>query len=226
MTRKLFYFVRHGESLLNAAGIRQGSDGSLSESGKMQAKVTGERLAHHPIQIILASPYIRTRETADIINKCFSKSRTIEFSDLLKERRNPSEIVGQSMNDPAVKRIVDTIDKSYHTDEYRFSDEENFQDLKMRAKDLLDWLSERPEEFLLVVTHGIFLRMVIAYIIYGEQLNSVTYNTLGFLNTSNNAAVTVCEYKKGWFGPPKDQRWKLIAWDDYSKNESPQSRGI
>ena len=226
MTRKLFYFVRHGESLLNAAGIRQGSEGSLSPSGKEQAKVTGERLSQHPIQVILASPYIRTRETADIINGCFKKPRVIEYNDLLKERRNPSEIVGQSVEDVNVKRIVDTIDKTFHTDEYRYSDEENFQDLKGRARDLLDYLSTRPEKFILVVTHGIFLRMVIAYIIYGDQLNSATYNTLGFLNTSNNTAVTVCEYKRGWFGPPAHERWKLIAWDDYSKKAGPQSKGI
>ncbi len=160
MTRKLFYFVRHGESLLNAAGIRQGSDGSLSEKGKLQAEATGKRLYNYPFQIILASPFTRTRETAVIINTCFKKPKRIEYSDLLKERKNPSEIIGKSMSDPEVMSIVDHIDKSYHSDDFRYSDEENFLDLKFRAKETLAYLATRREKVVLVVTHGIFLRLI------------------------------------------------------------------
>jgi probable phosphoglycerate mutase len=225
MARKLFYFVRHGESLLNAASIRQGSEGSLSEKGQEQALDTGKRLTSHKIDIILASPYIRTKETANIINSQLKEQKKIEYIDLLHERRNPSEIIGKPMSDPEVKKIVETIDKTYHSDDYRYSDEENFKDLKDRARTLLEYLSGRPENDVLVVTHGIFLRMVVAYIEYGERLNAATYNTLSFFNASNNAAVTICEYKKGWFGPAKDKRWKVLAWDDYSR-ESVKSMGI
>lgn len=225
MSRKLFYFVRHGESLLNAAAIRQGSEGSLSDKGKEQAVATGKRLANHKIDIILVSPYVRTKETAALINQQLSEPKTIEYVDLLHERRNPSEIIGKPMSDPNILRIVETIDKTFHSDDYRFSDEENFQDLKDRARNLLDYLAARPEKNILVVTHGIFLRMVVAYIEYGERLNAATYNTLSYFNASNNAAITACEYHKGIFGPPKEKRWKVLAWDDYSR-DSGKSRGI
>jgi broad specificity phosphatase PhoE len=226
MTRKLFYFVRHGESLLNAAGIRQGAEGSLSEKGKEQAAATGRRLASHNFDSILASPYVRTRETADIINHNLKQTKQIEYVDLLHERRNPSAIIGKSTADPEVNKIIEMMDKAYHTDDFRIADEENFLDLKARAKELLEYLSKRKEKELLVVTHGIFLRMIAAYIIYGDTLNAPSYNTLSFFNASNNAAVTVCEYKKGLFGPPPDERWKLIAWDDYSRVGAPQTKGI
>lgn len=225
MSRKTFYFVRHGESLLNAQGIRQGSEGSLSEIGKAQAVTTGQRLARHKIDIILASPYLRTKETAAIINEQLKKKKQIEYVDLLHERRNPSEIIGKSIDDPNVKHIIDIIDKSYHDNNYRYSDEENFQDLKDRARSLLEFLAARPEKNILVVTHGIFLRMVAAYIEYGDTLNAATYNTLSFWNASNNAAITVCQYQKGLFGPPKNKRWKVLAWDDYSR-EGEKSKGI
>lgn len=225
MARKIFYFVRHGESLLNAAGIRQGSEGSLSDKGKEQAVETGKRLANHVIDVILVSPYVRTKETAGIINEQIPGGKHIEYVDLLHERRNPSEIIGKSISDPEVKRIIDTIDKAYHSDDFRNSDEENFQDLKDRARALLDYLAARPEQNILVVTHGIFLRMVVAYIEYGERLNAATYNTLSIVNASNNAAITVCEYRKGWFGPPKEERWKVLAWDDYSR-DAEKTRGI
>ncbi|MES3005760.1 MAG: histidine phosphatase family protein [Patescibacteria group bacterium] len=218
MTRKVFYFVRHGESLLNAASIRQGSEGSLSDKGQAQAADTGKRLAHHKLDVILVSPYVRTKETAAIINEQFPTPKKVEYLDLLHERRNPSEIIGKSMTDPEVKRIVDTIDKSFHDDAYRYSDEENFDDLKNRARTLLEYLASRREKNILVVTHGIFLRMVVAYIEFGEQLNSATYNTLSFFNASNNAAITICQYKRGIFGPSKDKRWEILAWDDYTRD--------
>lgn len=226
MTRKLFYFIRHGESILNAQRIRQSSEGSLSEKGKIQAEATGIRLAHHPFKVILSSPYVRTKETAEIVKKCHARPLPIEYSDLLKERRNPSEIIGKSIDDPKVRQIVDTIDKSYHYDDFRYSDEENFLDLKRRARMLLEYLSNRKENYALIVTHGIFLRMIVAYIMFGEKLTASNYNVLSFLNESNNAAITVCEYKKGWFGPPPDQRWNVIAWDDYSRGPTPKTRGI
>ncbi len=226
MRRKLFYFVRHGERILNAEGIRQGSKGSLSEKGKAQAEATGKRLAHHHFQVILASTYTRTKETTDIINTCLDKPRKIEYLDLLAERRNPSEIIGKSIKDPEVQKIVDIIDKSYHRDDFRYSDEENFQDLKDRARRLLEYLSKRREKHVLVVTHGIFLRMVAAYILYGESLTASDYNLLSFLNTYNNAAITICEYKKPWFGKPLERPWELIAWDDYMREKGIQSKGI
>ncbi len=222
--RKLFYFVRHGESENNAKGLRQGPDGKLSEKGREQAKQTGERLEHHPIEIILASPYERTKETAEIISHYVKKP--IEYNALLAERRNPKEIIGKSITDPEVIRIVEIMDKTSHDDNFRFSDEENFADLKARAKKLLDFLAERPETFTLVVTHGIFLRLVVAYILEGEKLTAREYNKLSFLNGSNNASVTVCEYKKGFFVPKKEKGWHLVAWDDYSIGIDLKSRPI
>jgi probable phosphoglycerate mutase len=217
MKRKLFYFVRHGESIMNAQGLRQGREGGLSEKGRNQAAVTGRRLTKYRFDIMLVSPYERTQETSEIINQQLPHPLPKETVELLSERRNPSEIIGKSVTDPEVMNIVDHMDKSYHNDDYRFSDEENFQDLKERARKLLDYLGTRREKTVLVVTHGIFLRMIAAYILYGDSLDSKTYNLISFLNAANNAAITVCEYKKGWFGPPPAKRWQLIAWDDYIK---------
>lgn len=215
MKKHLFYFVRHGESLLNAEGIRQSADGSLSDKGKEQADITGQRLQQRNIEIIYASPFTRTQETAEIINKYLNKK--IIYNDLLVERRNPSEIIGQSVKDPKVMQIVDLIDKSYHADDYRYSDEENFTDMRDRAKKLLEFLETIKEKQVLVVTHSIFLKMVIAYMIYRDRLTASKYNTLSYINPSNNASITLCEYTGGWFAPPKDERWKLLSWDDYAR---------
>ncbi|MEB5246050.1 histidine phosphatase family protein, partial [Pseudomonas aeruginosa] len=142
------------------------------------------------MQIILASPYDRTRETAEIINEHIKVKKPIEFNPLLAERRNPSQIIGKSTNDPEIKKIVDMMDNTYHSDDFRIADEENFTDLKERAKLCLKFLESRREKRIVVVTHGIFLKMLIAYITIGDKLNSQDYNKISYFHPSNNASVT------------------------------------
>ncbi len=225
MATYLYYFVRHGQSFLNEKGIRQGSVGQLSDKGVEQAHITGERLfeeqkEHGPIDLILCSPFDRTRETADIINAHLHVKTPIEYSELLAERRNPSEIIGKSVEDPDVERIVDLMDHSYHNDDFRFSDEENFADLKERAKKCLIYLETKKQKRVLVVTHGIFLKMLIAYMQNHDQLTASIYNKLSFFNPANNAGITVCALRTGFmdgklFAPKENEKWKLVVWDDH-----------
>ncbi len=60
---KKIYFVRHGESMLNTENKEQGSEGALSELGRKQASITGQRFNTVTVDIIVSSPYPRTVET-------------------------------------------------------------------------------------------------------------------------------------------------------------------
>lgn len=220
MRQHIFYFVRHGQSILNEKRIRQDSKGQLSDRGVEQAHVAGERLLKEQqqngkIEVILCSPYDRTKETAAIINEHLKVKKPIEYSELLAERKNPSYIVGKSTDDPEIKKIVDLMDNTYHDDDFRISDEENFKDLKVRAKKCLAYLEKRREKKVLVVTHGIFLKMLIAYINIGDSLTAKDYNKISYFYPSNNAGITVAGYIDGFFAPPKNERWTLLVWDDY-----------
>jgi len=211
MATKIIYFVRHGETILNAQNVRQGPDGSLSEKGRAQALATALRFPKHKghPQIIIASPYQRTKETAEIIAKELKMS--VKYSDLLVERKNPSEIIGHSGQEKQVREIIDRIDKSYHADNLRYSDEENFVDLKERAKKALTYISKRWKKRIIIVTHGIFLKMIISYMLYGDKLTASEYNNLSYFNPINNASMAICSYTTHWF---KKSEWKLITWND------------
>lgn len=64
-----FFFVRHGESVWNAARRVQGqSDVPLSAIGLAQAHEAAGRIAGQPVGAIFASPLQRARRTAEIIN--------------------------------------------------------------------------------------------------------------------------------------------------------------
>ena len=211
MATKIIYFVRHGETKNNSLGIRQGSEGGLTEKGRTQALAAAKRFPRHKgrPQIIIASPYERTKETASIIAK--ELHLRVRYSDLLKERRNPSEIIGRSGDEPEVRAIVDRIDKSYHDDDLRVSDEENFTDLKNRAKKLLNYITWRRQSRIIMVTHKIFLKMVIAYMLHGEKLSAIQYNNLSYFNPIDNAGMAICTYTSHWF---KKAEWKVLVWND------------
>ncbi len=225
--KKQIYFVRHGESELNARNIRQGAEGHLSALGREQALFVAERFVNIPVDIIIASPFTRAEETAQIISERIHAP--LILSDLLAERRNPKEIIGRPSEDPEVANILDRIDRSFHTNALRYSDEENFDDLKDRARALLRFLENRSESRILCVTHHIFLRTVASFIELGEKLTSSHLAKFTFLNPLENAGITLCTYEQdeiGWWKwkrleePRANLGWNLVVWNDYGRIET------
>ncbi len=214
MRPRRFYFVRHGETILNASHIKQGAEGGLSESGKRQAAAVGEMLAPFAITTIITSPYERARETASLINERLHAS--IHYTPLLVERRNPSEVIGKNRDAPEIVRIVDQMDLAYHDDDYRYSDEENFEDMKRRARRCLRYLAWHGSTRTCVVTHHAFLKMLLSYMLYREKLHAPGYVKLSFFNMSDNGGVSICEYHP----------WKFFTatrgWEVVSFNEQPE----
>jgi broad specificity phosphatase PhoE len=127
------------------------------------------------------------------------------------EKRNPSQVIGHWGGEREVKQIIDRIDKSYHADDLRVSDEENFIDLKARAKKLLAYIKGRRQKRIIMVTHAIFLKMVVSYMLYRDKLTASEYNNLSYFNPINNAGMAICSYTRHWF---KKDEWKLIVWND------------
>jgi len=214
MRPRRFYFVRHGETLLNAEHVRQGEEGALSPKGRAQAEKAGNYLKQFPIKRIITSSYPRAQETTAIINKYLKVS--IIVSPLFIERRNPSEIIGKHGDDPEVIRVVDQMDLAYHEDDYRFSDEENFTDLKKRAKKCINLLARQGARETCIVTHHHFLKMVIASMLYRDRLHAADFVKLSFFNVSDNAGITICEFHP----------WKMLSatrgWEIISYNEQPE----
>jgi broad specificity phosphatase PhoE len=67
---KPFWFLRHGETDYNAAGLSQGAlDIELNTTGRAQAAIAGPLLAGKGIVSIISSPMLRTRETTSIVNE-------------------------------------------------------------------------------------------------------------------------------------------------------------
>ena len=63
----VFYFVRHGQSEANAAGIIADETPALTMQGVEQARSVGMALQDKGIKAVVCSPYLRARQTAQII---------------------------------------------------------------------------------------------------------------------------------------------------------------
>ncbi len=211
MRPRRFYFVRHGETLLNAEHIRQGAEGALSEKGRAQAEEVGRYLHPFRVNMILSSTYPRAKETSEILRTHLNAP--ISYSDLLVERRNPTDVVGKSSRDPKVTTILSQIDLAYHADDFRISDEESFDELKSRARKCVDLLAAQGENGTVIVTHHIFLKACVAYMLYRERLHAGDFVKLSFFNYSDNAGVTTCEFNP-WriFSPTRG--WRIVSYNE------------
>lgn len=208
---KTFYFVRHGESKSNVSGIYTGSDALLTETGKKQSEFLANRFKTIPIDIIIASTYPRTRDTAEIFNRQLQKP--VEYSDLIVEIRYPSEMRGLSKTDPKRSAIEQAM-KAHRSDRgWKYSDEESFTELQSRGRQALEFLQTVPHKQVTVVTHGGILRMMISIMLHGDVLTPKEFwNTLTFLKTSNTG-ITICKYD-----PSGEVRngWRMLTWNDHA----------
>ncbi len=74
-----FWFLRHGETDYNAAGLSQGAlDIDLNATGRAQAAAAGQKLVGQGAVGIVCSPMRRTRQTADILNEALGLEIILE----------------------------------------------------------------------------------------------------------------------------------------------------
>ena len=88
---KNIYFIRHGETDFNTgkrgSGMFQSKDSPLNENGIEQSIKTGKYFKEYrkPIDIIICSPTLRAKQTAEYIAKEVGYKDTIIFEDNIKE---------------------------------------------------------------------------------------------------------------------------------------------
>ena len=83
----MILFIRHGETNLNAKKIVAGAKMNvpINKVGKLQAKLTAERLKDTKIDVVFCSPMKRARQTAKIVMK-YHKKVPIFYDERLRER--------------------------------------------------------------------------------------------------------------------------------------------
>lgn len=218
MKTKNVYFGRHGESRANASGIREGSDSPLTELGKLQAEFSAIRMKKKGVERILASDYTRAIETAQVHSFHLGLPIT-DMSPLFAERRNPSVMLGKHAQDPETERMWTEIAAHYGEPGWRHSDEENFEDLVSRAKESLAFLESLPEENIYVASHGMFMKVILAYVQLGEHLTGrIFWDCFVPMKNVRNTGLMHLQYTKNYWGT--GMYWKLVSWNDHAHLET------
>ena len=208
---KTVYLVRHGQSEGNIAAAFQGPDSPLSEKGKMQAENIADRVSKLSFDAFIASPFRRARETAEVIAQATGKQ--IEYSELFTERIKPTSLNDKPHEDEKARASWKEWERSLHTSGMRVEDGENFDDLLARADKALEYLKNRPEKSLVVVTHGYFLRTMVARVLLGDFLSEGVFKRFHAMVSMENTGLTILRYhgKQG-----EDPMWRLWIYNDHA----------
>jgi broad specificity phosphatase PhoE len=206
---KHVYLIRHAQSEGNVGPVFQGVQTPLTELGRTQAGFMSNRLRALDCEVMIVSTARRAQETAEIIREKLDIK--LESSDLFVERRRSTGQLGNSKLDPSVLEIDRLVENNFHIPGYRHSDEENFDDLKVRAAAALQYLANRSEERIAVITHGFFLRILVAYIVSGPELTGPECQR--FIRTfhTENTGITAFIHE-----PERDPEWWVWIWNDHA----------
>lgn len=211
---KTVYLVRHGESEGNIVPVFQPPTSPLSPKGRMQADQIADRVSKLSFEALIASPILRAKETALAIAQKTGKEP--EFSDLLVERVKPTSINGKPYTDSEAAALWKDWNESLYLSGIRYEDGENFDDIVRRADQTLEFLLHRPEQSLVVVTHGYFLRTLVARVLLGELLTGELFKRFQRISINQNTGISVLRHRAT---AEEHAHWRLWVYNDHAHLE-------
>ena len=154
--------IRHGETEWNSQQRMQGhSNSDLSSVGQAQIQALGQWMKNVPFDHIYSSDSLRAKQTAEAITQFSGHELKI---DLRLREKNLGVFEGLTSEEarerhPEVFRLFKTAGSKYVIDEG-----ESTQQLQDRALEFVDEIRiKHPEERVLLVTHGGFIRVVMKH---------------------------------------------------------------
>jgi broad specificity phosphatase PhoE len=164
----LYVIARHGESTLNFENRVNGDPNvpvQLTEKGREESRLLGQQIAHIPFDLCVHTPFMRTRETAEIAlaGRDVPIEEHPELGDI-----DIGELEGKTLDDYRAW-------KHEHTRRDAFPGGESLDDAARRYAGAYERLLQRQESTILVVTHEIPLRYAINAADGSDDLDGPTH---------------------------------------------------
>ena len=162
--------IRHAESIANAGQATDSHDMiPLSEKGRLQAQELAETLTIKP-DLIVISPFSRTHETAQPFiakhpNVPVETWDVHEFTYL-----DPKKFKETKAKERFPAALLYWTTASVH---HRDGDAESFSDLTNRMASFIEKLKSRPENTIVVFTHGRFIYGLKLYLEKTKKLGRI-----------------------------------------------------
>lgn len=138
------YIVRHGQVPQNVLKKYSNEDEDLTEVGVEQALELKNKINNIEYDVIISSPLIRAKHTAEIINV---KNKDIIIDKRLEER-NPGNLHGKPISFTNREEYWDFNSK------IQYGTSENMKDFFYRIFDFLDDLKHKNYNSVLIVAHS------------------------------------------------------------------------
>jgi alpha-ribazole phosphatase len=208
---KTVYLVRHGETISNIKKLWQDGSDVLSPSGFLQADILASRIKNLTVDKAITSTLTRAVQTAERITK--QTGLTFMESAFFAEATVPTSTVGYAYendeNNPVFKFFAA---RDAHTDnpDFRYEDEETYNEFIDRIKAGLVYLESLPVENILVVTHGTILRTLISCIMHQDMgMTPLILFKAGWNLETVNASISVIRKKE--YKP-----WTILTFNDHA----------
>ena len=140
----IVYIVRHGEVPHNALRQYNNKDEDLNAQGIFQANELRNKIKNIDYDIIISSPLIRAKHTAQIINV---KNREIIIDDRIKERE-PGDLSGKSLD------VTNRDEYWNYNTTIQYVSSENIKSFFDRVFNFLNELKSENFSSVLVVAHS------------------------------------------------------------------------
>lgn len=201
------YIARHAESFGNLEKSYF-PDSGLTDTGVLQAKTLAENLSGSGIKTIFSSDARRAIETSNIVAAKLGLKTSILPG--IHEYERPTGLMGKTISDETSQTFEKERTLNYLNPEWKFSDDESFNELKERGLLAIEKLKLTPEnEKILMVSHGTFIKLLLALMIFGQDLDVKTFWEFRHRVTIKNTGVSVCSYGK-------DSGWKIHSFGSIS----------
>ncbi len=194
MQTKEIYFIRHGETDYNRRGIVQGSgvDEPINEVGRAQAQAFFDHYESQDFDLIMVSKLQRTRQTVDnFIKKGIPMLEDVRLNEMswgIHEGQSPS---------PEMKLDFRAMIDAWQQDDLtaRLPEGESAEELYKRLNLFLVDLVTRPEQKILICTHGRTLRCLCCVFnkIHLREMEKFGHSNTGLFKVNWSAASNTFE---------------------------------
>ncbi len=191
---KDFYIFRHGQSTYNVAGKIQGqtNDSFLTDLGKKQAKMVGEKLINKGVEVIVTSPLYRAMQTAELVNMALNK-------EIIKDNRFTEVDVGvvEGMHYLEAKEKYSIEFEKMHShgreyDESCYPGGETRKQVRERVFDGLEyWAVNKKYNNIAISSHGIMLSQILFAL--GENKTDIPNGSILHIRKENG-------------------KWSIVGW--------------
>lgn len=209
----LVLLLRHAESVSNAETGRdlpEAEGDRLTATGRSQAQLAARGLADCGATALWSSPLGRARETADALSAALGLA--VEVRPQLRELGEADGYLELSGDEQRARRWSNWM--ADHADDRSFAPPgaESFEQLYARVEAVKAELLARPDDRVIAVTHGIFLRFFFIHTLLGDAYPPGWTRRLWQLRTLN-CGLSAFEHRPP--GDPLDpapDEWLCLTW--------------